>query len=201
MWKRADITLIALLAWQLSTEFATACQCAPQPPLPPGTAPALRLPYLEGKDSAVFLGAAESVYPQASSDYEILWRKMYHEDLSEDRPPSIQKMRTFMLHFWRGAFSPAERDRIERAKSIDDLDSAVDSFWMAPRSVRFRVKERFAGPKTARLHLYTGFGDGIAASISKLARAGWWMPTAMTLADGSRIHVLSPSGRSRRVPS
>ena len=98
--------------------------------------------------------------PKSLADYEILWRKMYREDLSEDRPPSVQRMRTFMLHFWRDTFSPAEKERIMKAKSVDDLESAVGSFWMTPRRVRFRISEAFAGPKIDPFVLYTGLGRG-----------------------------------------
>jgi hypothetical protein len=47
-----------------------------------------------------------------------------------------------------------------KAKSVDDLESAVGSFWMTPRRVRFRTTEVFAGPKSVRFLLYTGLGGG-----------------------------------------
>jgi hypothetical protein len=176
MWKRVEMTLIALLAYQLSTAFAAACSCPPQPPPPPGTAPALRLPDLEGKASAIFLGAVEYVSPKSMSDYKIRWRNMYGEDLSEDKPTSIQRMRDFILHLWPGTFSPSERARIEKAKSIDDLESAVGSFWITPRRVRFRIMEAFAGPKTARLRLYTGLGGG-DCGVDFKAGESWLVPS------------------------
>ena len=160
MWKRVGTTLSVLLAFQLSIEIAVACSCVPTPPPPPGTVPALRLPHVEGKNSAVFLGVAEDVSPKSMSDYEIRWRQRYGEELSEDRPPSVERMRDFMLYLWHDTFSQAEKQRIMKSKSIDDLESAVGSFWMAPRRVRFRIKEMFAGPKSVRFVLYTGLGGG-----------------------------------------
>src|SRR5882724_11554190 len=123
MWKRMGMILGAILAYQLSIERAVACSCAPPIPSPAGSAPALRLPHLGGKNSAEFMGIVEEMVPKSESDYQILWRKMYGEDLSDDGPRSVQKMRTFMLHFWRDTFSPAEKAQIMRAKSVDDLES------------------------------------------------------------------------------
>lgn len=163
MRKRIEITLTGLLAWQLSTELAVACSCPPLPPPPPGTASALRLPHLEGKDSAVFPGVVEEVSPKSTTDYKIRWRQMYGEDLSEDKPPSIQRMRDFIMHFFPETFSPAERERINKAKSIDDLESAVGSFWITPRRVRFRITEAFAGPKPSALSYIRVLGAATAA--------------------------------------
>jgi hypothetical protein len=155
-----ELALTVLLAWQLSTKLAVACSCAPQPPPPEGTVPALRLPHVEGKNSAVFLGVVDDVFPTSTSDYKISWRQRYGEELSYDKPPSVERMRDFMLYLWHDTFSQAERQRIMKSKSIDDLESAVESFWMTPRRVRFRIKEMFAGAKRFRSVLYTGLGGG-----------------------------------------
>ena len=162
MCKPVEMTLTVLLAWQLSSEFAAACSCPPQPLPPLGTAPTLRLPYLEGKNSAVFLGVVENVSPKSTSDYKTRWRQMYSEDLSEDRPHLFKECGRARCI---SCLTPFQRS------SIDDLESDVGSFWMTPHRVRFRIKETFAGPATA-------------ASISGPARVGLWTLFATTLADG-----------------
>ncbi len=108
----------------------------------------------------MILGVVEDVYPKSMSEIKIRWHQRYGEDLSEDKPPTVERMREFSLYFWGDAFSAAEQERIRTAKSIDELESAVQEFWMTPRRVRFKVTEVFAGPKIAALVLYTGLGGG-----------------------------------------
>jgi hypothetical protein len=110
--------------------------------------------------SAVFTGVVEEVYPKSFSNYEALWREMYGEELSESEPPSLEHLRNFVLPLWRDVLSRSEKDKILRATSLDELESAVSPFWLTPRRVRLRVTEQFAGPKRSQLVLYTGLGDG-----------------------------------------
>lgn len=145
------------------TAFApavTACSCAPPPPPPPGTQPALRLPSLKGKNSAVFVGLVEEVFPGSLGDYERRWERMYGQPISEDRPPSVDRVRSFILQLWPGVFSPREKEGFATAKSLEALESAVNRFWLMPRRIRLMVEEGFAGPRPRRFVLYTGLSGG-----------------------------------------
>jgi hypothetical protein len=153
---KVAIVVALIAAAHFLTGSAAACSC---PPPQPGTQPALRVPSLDG-DSAVFVGVVEEVYPKDLPAYKAHWRQMYHEDLSEDRPPSVEQLRSFLLQIWAKIYSPAEKEKMDKAKSIDDLESAVEPFWLTPRRIRLRISEPFAGPKSGRLVLYTGIGGG-----------------------------------------
>jgi hypothetical protein len=142
----------------VSMQVAAACSCAPPPPLPPGMQPGPRIPIL-GKDKAVFVGRVDEIYPWTLSDYEAMWRRMYGEELWEnEKPPSVQKMREFVLQIWPKLFSPEERKRINEAKTRRDLH--VSPFRLTPRRVRLSVMESFAGPRGRNFELYTGLGGG-----------------------------------------
>jgi hypothetical protein len=122
--------------------------------------PALRTPSLKGKDVAVFVAAVEEVFPKNLSEYESRWWKVYHQKLSEHQPPSVERMRDFVLQMWPRLFSPVESGKIRAAESIDELESAVGSFWLTPRRIRLMIEEPFAGPQRGTLVLYTGLGGG-----------------------------------------
>lgn len=156
---RAGSAATWILAWTF-IRFATACSCAPPPPPSVGTKPGIQIPSLQGKSSAVFVGVVEDVFPKALSDYQVRWRQVYGEDLSEDRLPSVARLRAFVLQFWPKLFSPSEKDLIDAAKSLDDLESAVAPFWLTPRRIRLKIEEPFAGPQAGRFVLYTGLGGG-----------------------------------------
>ena len=153
-------TVVAFVAAaHFLTGAAAACSCAAPPPEQQGTQPALRIPSFDG-DSAVFVGAVEEVYPKNRSAYEAQWRQMYHENPSEDRPPSAERVRSFLLQFWGKIYSPAEKERMDNAKSLDDLETAFTGFWLTPRRIRFSISESFAGSKSGQFVLYTGLGGG-----------------------------------------
>ena len=115
---------------------------------------------MRAENSAVFVGIVEDVYPRNLSAYKKRWRRVFHEKLSEDHPPDPERMRTFVLQLWPGLFSRSEQEGMQAAKSVDDLESAVASFWLTPRRIRLRIAEPFAGPRTGSFVLYTGLGGG-----------------------------------------
>ena len=160
MQTKVTIAFVWIVTGIVSIRVAAACSCPPPPPPPIGTQPAVRVPSLRDKGSAVFLGVVEDVYPRALADYEVRWRQIYREDLSADKPPSVARMGSFVLRFWPKLFSPSERERIKAARSINDLESAVGRFWLTPRRVLLRIEEPFAGPQAGRFMLYTGIGGG-----------------------------------------
>jgi hypothetical protein len=45
---------------------------------------------------------------------------MYNQDFSENRPPSLDQVRSFVLQLWPKLFSPAEKAGITGANSLDD---------------------------------------------------------------------------------
>src|SRR2546429_110446 len=130
LFGRAAIILVWPIAATLSIGVAVGCSCAPPPPPSPGTQPAVRIPSLVGKDSAVFVGVVKEVYPRTLSEYKKRWRQIYHEKLSEDMPPSLEQVRSFVLQFWPKLFSPSEQKRIAAANSIEDLESSIGRFWL-----------------------------------------------------------------------
>lgn len=156
---RVTIIFMWLIAATLSIRAVAACVCPPPPP-PAGIQPVVRVPSLRGEHSAVFVGVVAEVYPRSLAEYRTRWRQIYREDLSEDRSPSVEQMRDFMLQFWPNLFSPSEQERIRAAESLDDLESAVGRFWLTPRRIRLRVEEPFAGPKAGPFVLYTGLAGG-----------------------------------------
>ena len=144
----------------VSVRVAAACSCAPPLPPRPGTQPALRVPSLKGNDAAVFVAAVQNVYPKDFSDYEQRWRNKYHGGLSEDAPPPVDRLRTFILQLWPSVFSARGIQRIRAATTTDDLTSAILPFWLTPRRIRLKVEEAFAGPKEGGFVLYTGLAGG-----------------------------------------
>jgi len=157
---KASIAFQIVLVGVLCVRVVAACSCAPPVPAPSGTPPVLRMPSMQEEHSAVFVGIVEDVYPRTLSVYKARWRQIFHEELSEDRPPTLERLRRFVLQFWPNLFSPSEQERIKAAKSLDDIESAVGNFWLTPRRIRLRIIEPFAGPKTGVFTLYTGLGDG-----------------------------------------
>ena len=157
---RLVVALAAIVIWTAFIRVAAACSCVPPPPPPPGAQPALRIPSLKGKDVAVFVGAVEEVFPKDLLEYESRWQNVYHEKLSKDRPPSVERMRGFVLQLWPRLFSSVESERIRAAASIDELESAVGGFWLTPRRIRLKIDEPFAGPLGGTFVLYTGLGNG-----------------------------------------
>jgi hypothetical protein len=149
-----------LIAGVLSVEISGACKCPAPPPPIVGTQPSVRIPLLRGKDSAVFVGAVEEVYPKTLSDYERRWRNIYHEELSEANPASVARLRSFVLRIWPRLFSPSEAERISTAKSLDDLEDAVAGFWLFPRRIRLWIEEPFEGLQAGHFVLYSGLGYG-----------------------------------------
>jgi len=53
-----------------------------------------KVPSLGGDGTAVFIAAVEDVHPKDFSEYERRWRKMYHEGLSEDTHPPVDRLRS-----------------------------------------------------------------------------------------------------------
>jgi hypothetical protein len=100
------------------------------------------------------------VSPKDFAEYELRWRNKYHETLSEETAPSVERLRSFILQLWPSLFSPREVERIRSAADTDELTSAVLPFWLTPRRVRLKVEETFAGPKDGGFMLYTGLGEG-----------------------------------------
>jgi hypothetical protein len=120
----------------------------------------VRIPSLRDKNSAVFVGVVEEVYPSGLVDYKTRWLQMYHEKLSEDQLPTVERLRSFVLQFWPKLYSTSEEKRMNEAKSLDELESALGNFWLTPRRVRLRIAEPFAGPQSGQFVLYTGLADG-----------------------------------------
>ena len=85
---------------------------------------------------------------------------MYGQPISENQPPPVDQLRSFVLQIWPALFSSQEKERIATATSPDELDSAVSRFWLMPRRVRLKVEETFAGPRPGRFTLYTGLSGG-----------------------------------------
>src|SRR5947209_176204 len=106
----SDITIMDALLLSVImiclTGTVSACSCPPAP-APTGAEPTVRLPSLQA-NNVLFVGLVEEVYPEDLSTYKDRWRKIYHEDLSEDKPPTADRMRTFILEFWPKLFSPSE---------------------------------------------------------------------------------------------
>ena len=64
---------------------------------------------------AVFVATVKEVFPRGLSEYESRWQRIYHEKPSEDRPPSAERMRDFVLELWPRLFSLVESERIKAA--------------------------------------------------------------------------------------
>lgn len=151
-FSRLGVTVAWAMAGILSIRVAAACSCVPQP--------ILRIPSLRGKNVAVFVGVIDEVFPKDRSECAARYQEISHERLSGDTPPSPGLLRMFVLQFWPTLFSPIERERIQAAKSLSELESAVAPFWLTPRRIRLKIEEPFAGPLVGTFVLYTGLGGG-----------------------------------------
>lgn len=118
------------------------------------------LPNLSGKGTAVFVGVVKDVYPAESVDG---YRRVLFPNApeSDDFEPTIQEMKDALLRVWRGVLLPEEEQRLKDARSERDVMMPLRglSFSMLQRA-RLDVIERFSGPETDSLDVFSGAGGG-----------------------------------------
>ena len=125
-FRRLAILAMLVPAGILSVHVAAACSCPPSPPPPPG-GQQIRIPSLNHNDVAVFVAAVEEVFPKDVTEYESRWKDFDDEKVLR-MPPSVEHVRSFILKLWPTLFSAAERDRISKAKTLDEVQDAVGKF-------------------------------------------------------------------------